>query len=109
MGHVSGGREARPSRRARDGASPVKAPHLLALTAIIFTSASAQNVPIPRNSVSCEGFSNMPDGNWVAGPNVKPFDIGYVKRVTVSNVIIPRGIMKIDGVDVRELLNEKCG
>jgi hypothetical protein len=33
--------------------------------------------------------------------NVKPFDIGSVKKLTVSNVIIPRG-MKIE-----ELLNEK--
>jgi hypothetical protein len=87
----------------------VKAAHLLAWTAIIFTPASAQDMIIPPNTLSCDGFTRRPDGNWATVPDIKPFDIGPAKHVTVSNIIIARGLIVIQGVDIWELLNEKCG
>jgi hypothetical protein len=38
---------------------------------------------------------------------MKPFDIGSARGVTMSNIIIPRGLVIIQGIDVWELLNEK--
>lgn len=86
----------------------MKAAHLLVCAAAV-TPASAQNLTIPPNTLSCEGFTKRPDGNWATRPNMKPFDFGPAKGVTLSNIIIPRGLLVIHGVDVWAVLNEKCG
>jgi hypothetical protein len=87
----------------------VKAAHLLAWPAIIFTPALAQDVTIPPNTLTCDGFTKRPDGNWATASDIKPFDVGQAKHVTLTNIVIPRGLMVIKGVDIWELLNEKCG
>jgi hypothetical protein len=87
----------------------MKAAFLFAWTVLMTLPALAQNAPTPNNTLSCEGFSKRPNGDWVAARHIKPFDIGSSQGLTVSNIIIPRGRMIIQGVDVWELLNEKCG
>ena len=37
------------------------------------------------------------------------FDIGEAKGVTLSNIIISRRLLVIKGIDVWDVLNEKCG
>lgn len=63
----------------------------------------------PANTLSCDGFMKRADGTWAARPGIRSFDIGEARGVTVSNIVIPPGLMVIQGVDVWELLNAKCG
>jgi hypothetical protein len=58
--------------------------------------------PAARNMHS--RFGAMCHARTAAAP-----DIGSPQGLTVSNIIFPRGRMIIQGVDVWNLLNEKCG
>ena len=88
----------------------MKAAFVLTFAALALPSSAAlAGAPFPPNTLSCDGFIKRPDGNWATRPDMKPIDIGEAKGVTLSNIIIPRGLLVIRGVDVWELLNEKCG
>ena len=82
----------------------------LALVTIIFSaSAASAAASFPANTLSCEGFAKRSDGNWAMRPGIRTFDIGDAKGITASNIVIPPGLMVIRGVDIWELLNNKCG
>ena len=87
----------------------MKASFIWTFFAIVVSTPALAGAPFPANTLPCGAFTKRPDGNWATRPDMKPFDIGEAKGVTLSNIIIPRGLLVIGGVDIWELLNEKCG
>jgi hypothetical protein len=88
----------------------VKTQRLTFVVALALCPLVAQAGPaFPPTTLTCDTFIKRPDGTWATRPEMKPFDIGDAKGVTLTNIIIAKGLWVIGGVDVWELLNEKCG
>jgi hypothetical protein len=89
----------------------VKPQRLTFLIALVLraTLSQAGAAAFPPTTLSCDAFIKRQDGTWATRPVMKPFDIGDAKGVTLANIIIAKGLWVIGGVDVWELLNEKCG
>jgi hypothetical protein len=98
------------SAEPKHGVPPMKVEVLVIVAAIVLSTSSAlAGASFPPNTLPCDAFVKRPDGNWASRPDIKPFDIGEAKGVTLSNIIIARGLVVIRGVDVWEILNDKCG
>lgn len=98
------------SRRQRSGAHRV----VLVIPSQIHETGPATKMAaksrIPPSTLSCTGFARDSDGNWEAGDNTKPFDVGSATNYSIRDEgPIRPGWMSIGGVDLYALLNAKCG
>jgi hypothetical protein len=76
---------------------------------ILATSAMSQPVPIPANTISCDGFKKMANDAWYALPTNPPFDIGNNKNMTMKDVTIDRHFMNLADVNSVDVLESKYG
>jgi hypothetical protein len=89
-------------------------PIMLFTAAIICISSAsvviAQPQPeIPPNTISCDGFKKMPNGEWFALPNNPPFDLGAAHQITIASSNVPPRGYRLGGYDLYTVLEAKCG
>jgi hypothetical protein len=74
------------------------------------TPVPAKLTSIPPNTLSCEGFTKDPDGNWQANSDTQPFNVNDATGILIRNQgPIVAGWVSVGGVDLFRLLDAKCG
>jgi len=64
--------------------------------------------PTP-NTIDCNGFIKLPNGDWYAKPDNPPFDLGAATQMTIRSSTIGPHAFNLGGYDLAEVLNAKCG
>jgi hypothetical protein len=72
-------------------------------------AGNAQNKPLPPNTLSCQGFSKLQNGDWHAAPNAQPFDVGNMTNMHITNLDIAPHAFNMGGTDLWQLIEQKCG
>jgi hypothetical protein len=70
--------------------------------------ASADDAPLPPNSLPCDAFTKKADGAWVAKRAVS-MDVGNAKNLIVDPGEITPKTDVVGGVGLYVLLEAKCG
>jgi len=74
----------------------------------LIAQTAAQPAPLPPNTIDCSAFKKLPNGSWYVGAPTT-FDIGSVKRMTLSNSTLNLNSMNLGGANLYGVLERKCG
>ena len=87
---------------------------LFQMVAILFVLAQsgviavAQTPAPPPNSISCDGFTKLPNGDWYAKPSNPAFDVSIIKNMILRDSTFGVRAYNFNGYDLAVVLNQKC-
>ena len=79
---------------------------LLAQSGVIAVAQTPSSPP--PNTISCDGFTKLPNGDWYAKPNNPPFGVSIMNNMILRNSTFGARAYTFNGYDLAVVLNQKC-
>jgi hypothetical protein len=80
---------------------------LLAQSGVIAVAQTPSSPP-PPNTISCDGFTKLPNGDWYAKPNNPPFGVSIMNNMILRDSTFGARAYTFNGYDLAIVLNQKC-